>query len=222
MAVAVEIFEPAKYSIEELQFMREHLGESPNVALHGKVPPGVNPVAIRDALGRFAELDELSRVRGVAWAGYEPIKDSIDRFIAFQEKCIEGQSYGEPRHPSSMTWDSQGAVSRGGVGSDNSEMVRTELLPGGERRPFGVKLIDTKKRTSMWGQKTVTNTTDDKIAYNGDGTYTCTICAKVVASFDVDKGTRARNKAKKLVRDHCLKATREQSRHRAILNVPVE
>ena len=222
MAAPVEVFEPAKLSIPELHFMLAHLEESPNVALHGGVPKGVNPDEITKWLGRFRELDELSKVRKVAWAGYEPIQESIERFIAFQEKCLEGQQYGEPRHPSSMTWDSTGAMSRGGVGSDSSDMVRTELLPDGTRKPFTVKLIDSKQRSKMWGGKSAPPETDDKITYNNDGTYTCSICKKVVASFDVDRGTRARNAAKKQVRDHCLKAKREQSRHRSILNVPVE
>lgn len=221
MAAPVEIFQPAKYSIEELTFMRAHLGESPNVALHGGVPKGVNPVAIKTALGRFVELDELHKVRNVPWAGYEPIKDAIDRFIAFQEKCVEGQQYGEPRHPSAMTWDSTGAVNKGGVGSDSSEMVVTELLSGGERKAFGVALVDGKKRTSMWGKKTAPPSTDDKIVDKENGTFFCTICNKVVVSYDPERGTRARNKAKKDVRDHCLKAKKEESRHRAILNVPI-
>jgi len=216
------VFEPARLSMEELSFVLDHLEESPNVALHGSVPKGVNPTAIRTVLGRFAELEELAKVRKVPWAGYDRIKDSIERFIAFQNKCVEGQTYGEPRHPSMMNWDSTGAMSRGGVGSDASDMVRTELLPDGTRKPFSVTLVDGKRRSSMWGKKSAPPAADDKIVYQGDGTYKCTICDKVVASFDVDRGTRAKNAAKKQVRDHCMKAKREHSRHRAILNVPIQ
>lgn len=217
----MQVFQPAQYSIEENRFMLDHLGESPNVALHEGAPKGVNPVAIKTALGKFTELEELQALRKVPWAGYDAIRDSISRFIEFQEKCVEGQQYGEPRHPSQMTWDSTGAMSRGGVGSDSSDMVRSELRPDGERVPFGVTLIDGKKRTSMWGKKTAPPSSEDKIVDNGNGTFTCTICAKVVASYDKDRGTRARNTAKKAVRDHCLKAKREHSRHRAILNVAI-
>lgn len=214
-------FEPARFSVEELTFILEHLEESPTVALHGGVPRGVHPEAVKAALGRFVELQELSKVKKVAWCGYEPIKDSIERFIAFQEKCREGQSYGEPRHPSMMTWDSTGAAARGGVGSDASDMVRTELLPDGSRRPFVVKLVNSQQRSKMWGRQEPINTTLDKIADNGDGTFTCTICEKVVANYEVDRGTRARNRALKAARDHCRSVKKEHARHRAILNVPI-
>lgn len=216
----VEIFEPADYSLEELAFMREHLTESPNVALHGKVPPGVNPVAIKTALGRFSELSELERLRNVPWAGYEPIKDSIDRFIAFQEKCLEGQRSGEPRHPSQKTWDSMGNMTDGGIGSDASEKVRTELLPDGTRKPFAVALVNVTKKSRMWGIKVPGQTEPDAITYD-NGTYTCSICHKAVASFDTGRGTRVRNKARAAARAHCMKARTEQARHRAIANVPV-
>lgn len=221
MAVSVEAFEPAKYSLQELAFLRDHLGESPNVALHGGAPAGVNPAAIRTALGRFTELDELSRVRNVPWAGYEPIKNSIERFISFQEKCLEGQAQGEPRHPSQKTWDSMGNMSDGGIGSDASEMVRTELLPDGTRRPFAVPLVNVTRKSRMWGVKVPGQTEPDAITHS-NGAYTCTICQKGVASYDPDQGSRARNKAKAEARKHCMKATKEVARHRAIANVPVE
>jgi hypothetical protein len=240
MPPPVETFEPADYSLEELAFMREHLTESPNVALHGGVPRGVNPVAIRNALGRFSELDELQRVRKVPWAGFEAISDSIDRFIAFQEKCVTYQAQGEPRHPSQKTWDSTGAMSDGGIGSDSAEKVRTELREDGSRQTFTVPLVNTVRRSRVWGVKNAAAMASaltapataasrqpaaprvvDAITYD-NGTYTCTICNKAVASFDTDRGSRARNKARSEARKHCLKARKEVARHRAIVNVPVE
>ena len=222
MPPTVELFEPADFAIAELHFMLQHLTETPNVALHGTPPPGVNPVAIRKTLGRFSELEELKRVKQVPWAGYDPIKDSIQRFIAFQEKCLQGQAQGEPRHPSQHTWDSTGAMSRGGIGSDSSDKVRSELLPDGTRRSFTVNLTNlTKRQRSMWGPQSAPPVHQDAIMYNDNGTYSCTICQKVVVSFDIDKGSRARNKARADARKHCLKSTKEQARHRAIANVPV-
>ena len=220
--VVQEVFHPAKFSIEELQFLLAHLEESPNVALHGGIPKGVNPLAVKDALGRFRELSELSEVRKVAWAGYEPIRDSIERFIAYQEKCVRGQEQGEPRHPSAMTFDSTGAMSKGGIGSDASDMVRTELLPNGSRKPFGVQLVGTVRKSRMWGgQQSNAAATVDEIKHHENGTLECTICQKVVAHYEVEKGTRVRNKAKADARKHCLKASKELARHRAILNVPI-
>lgn len=227
MRAITDTFEPADFSIEELKFILGddktpgHLRESPTVALHGGVPKGVNPVAIQTLLSRLRELDELSAARNVAWVGYEPIEDSISRFIAYQEKCMEAQSFGEPRHPSQMTWDSTGAMSKGGIGSDASEKVRTELQPDGTRIPFTVKLIDGKRRSKVWGQPKVTNTTNDRITHE-NGVLACTICDKPITSYDPSTATsRIKNKVRSEARKHCMNAKTEISRHRAIANVAI-
>ncbi len=119
MPPTIELFEPAKFSLQELAFLREHLGESPTVAFHGGLPKHVNEDAVRPALERFSQLAELEKVKNAPWVGYAPIKDSIDRFIAFQEKCLLGQSLGDVRHPSQHTWDSQGNSMKAGIGADS-------------------------------------------------------------------------------------------------------
>ena len=221
MQTVVDVFEPADLSMAELRFLREHLGESPKVAMHGGLPKGASPEAITAALDRFRELDELSAVRNVQWVGHEPIKDAIDRFIAYQEKCMEAQQYGEPRHPSMQTWDSTGAMSSGGIGSDASEKVRTELREDGTRIPFAVKLVDGKRRSKVWGRPKAINTSLDKITHE-NGVIACTICEKPIYSYDPARGgTRAVNKARSEGRKHCMQSKHEESRHRAIANVPI-
>ena len=223
MPPTVELFEPAKFSLQELAFLRDHMGESPTVAFHGGVlPQGVNPDAVRPALERFVQLAELEKVKKVPWVGFDPIKDSIDRFIAFQEKCLIGQSLGDVRHPSQYNWDSTGASMKAGIGSDSSDMVRSELLPDGTRRPFAVQLTGTpRKQSSMWAKNTAPPMHADKIVLAANGTLTCTICDKVVANFEPAKGSRARNKALADARKHLMKTKTEEARHRAIANVPV-
>jgi len=216
-----EVFQPAKFSLPELHFMLEHLEESPTVALHGSVPKGVNPDAIRPTLARFTELEELQRVRNVPWVGYDPIRESIERFIAYQAKCRQGQELGEPRHPSFSIFDSQGSAMKAGVGSDASDMVRNELKEDGTRQPFGVQLVGTQRKSRMWRGKQPVTVTVDEITHAENGTLTCTICEKVVASYDTDKGSRARNKAKADARKHCMTTKKEHARHRAIANVPI-
>jgi hypothetical protein len=222
MHTVVDIFEPADFSLQELAFLRAHLKESPTVALHGTIPTGVSKEAITAALGRFRELDELAAARNVPWVGYEPIEDAIDRFIAYQEKCLAAQEFGEPRHPSQQTWDSTGAMTKGGIGADASEKVRNELLEDGTRIPFTVKLIDGKRRSKVWGQpKTPVNTSLDKITH-ADGILHCTICDKPIGSYDTARATsRIVNKVKAEARKHCMNAKSEISRHRAIANVPI-
>lgn len=222
MHVVGDKFEPADFSLPELRFLREHLKEPTTVALHGKLPPGVAPEAIRAALTRFAELEDLHKHRNVPWAGYEPIEDSIDRFIAYQEKCMEAQQYGEPRHPSQKTWDSTGAMSDGGIGSDSADKVRNELREDGTRIPFAVKLVDGKRRSKVWGRPRVINTQDDKITH-ANGVLHCTICDKPITSYDPARASsRTVNKARSTARKHCMTSKHEEARHRAIANVPVE
>ena len=222
MQTVVDTFEPADFSLEELAFLRDHLSESPTGALHDGTPKGVNKTAITAALSRFRELDELKTARNVPWAGYEPIKESIDRFIAYQEKCMAAQQFGEPRHPSQHIWDSTGSKIDQGIGSDASEKVRNELLEDGSRIPFAVKLIGGKRRSKVWGQpKTAITTADDKITHE-NGIVFCTICNKPITSYDVTTASsRIKNKHIKLGRDHCMKSQTEIARHRAIANVPV-
>jgi hypothetical protein len=224
------LFEPADYSIEELTFALAHMGESPNVALHDAVPEGVNPVAIRNLLGRLYDLEEIRTIKGVPWGlsddgrltGFDAIRDSSERFINWQRKCMEMQQRGGPRHPSQHTWDSTGAMTHGGIGSDASEKVRSEILDNGTRKPFAVMLKeDGRKRTiKMPWQQPAPPVGSDSITVDG-GVYHCSICDKPIASFDPTLGRRAQNKAKKVVLEHVRDSKTELSRHRALVNVPI-
>ncbi len=221
MHTVSDTFEPADFSIPELRFLREHIKESPTVALHGKIPTGISTEAITAALGRFRELDELSAARNVPWVGYEPITESINRFIAYQEKCMRHQQDGEPRHPSQKTWDSTGAMIDGGIGSDSAEKIRHELTEMGDRIPFAVKLTTSVRRSKVWGQPKVVNTSNDKITHE-NGVLACTICDKPITSYDPTRAsTRKVNAAKATARKHCMDAKSEEVRHRAIANVPI-
>lgn len=222
-------FEPADFSLEELKFMKEHLGETPNVALHGDVPSGVNPVAIQVALGRFSELDELMKIKATGtrkpqpWAGYEAIADAIDRFISWQERSLEIQRQGGPRHPSMHSWDSTGAMSTGGIGTDSVEKVRNEIMDDGTRKPFAVELLKLEGKTPNmpWVKKQVVA---DRVEHNADGTYRCTICNKIVATYDTEglNVKKVRNHARSEAAKHLRTSRKEVTRHRAILNVPFD
>lgn len=224
------LFEPADYSLHELRFTLDHLRESPNVALHGGVPEGVNPVAVKSLLGRLYDLDELQRLKGVAWGwsddgtlhGFAAIEDSITRFIRWQEQCLKMQERGGPRHPSQHTWDSTGAMSHGGIGSDSSDKVRSEILNDGTRKPFAVMLHEDgrKRNVRMPWQGPAPVIGADAITLD-NGVYACSICLKPIASFDPTKGRREQNKARKTVREHVRNSKTELARHRALVNVPI-
>lgn len=224
------LFEPADYAIEELTFALAHLGESPNVALHDGTPKGVNPITVRRLLGRLYDLEELRAIKGVPWGwsddgqftGYDAIRDSSERYIKWQAQCLEHQARGGPRHPSQHTWDSTGAMSHGGIGSDASEKVRSEILDNGTRKTFAVMLKEDGRKRSVrmpW-QKPAPPVGSDLISLD-NGVYACSICVKPIASFDPTKGRREQNKARKIVREHVRDSKTELARHRALVNVPI-
>lgn len=224
------LFEPADYALEELAFLKAHLRETPNLALDEGVPKGVNPIVVKRTLGRLSELEELRRMKKREWGfsqadetirGYDAITDAIDRFIKWQEQCIEHQARGGPRHPSMHTWDSTGAMSTGGIGSDSKKVLH-EILPDGTRRPFAVTLVEDgrRRRADMPWTRAKAPTAPDAITVN-NGVYHCSVCAKPITQFDTARGRQAQNKARGVVRKHLKTAKHEVTRHRALVNVPI-
>lgn len=223
----IETFEPADYSMQELSFLLTNLRKTPNVALHDAPPKGVNPTQVRRALSAFHDLQELADVKKQPWAGFAAVEDSITRFIKWQEKCLAIQARGGPRHPSQHNWDSTGAMSSGGIGSDSSEKVRHEINDDGDRVPFTVNLRDVNRKAvdMPWTTKAkrkVAPVSDADVVTHTPGVYACSICDKPVASYDTVSGRKGQNKARTAARKHLKTCRTEVSRHRAIANVPIE
>jgi len=137
------VFEPAYYSLEELRFLLDHVGESPIVALHGGPPAGVNPNMMQPTLAKLYEMEELSTKRQVPWAGVEAIRDSILRFLSWHERSIEIRRRGGPRHPSMYGWEETGKgrikAIKYAPGADG-DIVRSEINEAGENVKFAVNL----------------------------------------------------------------------------------
>lgn len=140
MPPVAQVFEPAVYSIPELRFMLDHLGEPPKVAMYKGVPKGVNPAAITQCLGPIYDLVELERHQAVGWAGIDTLKDSIVRYLGWHERCLEIHRRGGPRHASQFGWE-EGRPVKHAIGADSSDMVRTEITDDGTRRRFAVDLL---------------------------------------------------------------------------------
>ncbi len=219
----MERFEPAVLSLPECAFILDHLGESPTVALHGGVPHGVNPIEITRHLTEFRTREELRAERGVPWAGFDLIKNSISAYLEWQARTREIQAQGGPRHPSMFTWDSQGNISRGGIGSDSSDMVRSYITDDGERIKFGVTLgldptITSDARGLMpWvGVRSETHRMIDTLTHDADkGTITCGIC-QFTQSYKVKGGRGAYNMARGHMSRHLKRAKDEIARHRVL------
>lgn len=234
-----EKFEPADFSIEELEFLLAHLKESPNVALHEMDEEGVNPKQIRPILARFTELEELRTVRDVPWAGYDAIQASITRFLDWHNRSMEIQAEGGPRHPSQHNWDEDGTMTRGGTGADSSEKIRSEIADDGERIPFTVMLREVpgggtpnmpwvpgskrstgkaKRTTSSAKNATRAGDADNGIVHDAKlGLFTCKICNEAICTYQKRSGQRGLALAKRKVERHLRTARKGQARHRAIL-----
>ena len=223
-----EVFEPATLSIAELEFLLDHLdGEDVVVALHDltpdKVKAGVNRREIKKWLSRFHELEALEKHRDVPWAGYGAVRDSIVRYLDWDKRCREIQASGGPRLPSMFNFTPEGEIYRGGVGSDSSTMVRSEILDNGERKRFGVPLtqdrnIDPGARSRMpWlGTTKRVAMQEDKIVADAEkGTLTCSICNHT-ESYDRKKGRAALSMARGRMGRHLKIAKTSTERHRML------
>jgi len=133
----MDVFDPVKYSLEENKFFLQHLGESPVSVLKDSLPKGVNPVTVREVLGKIYELDELQKHRGTSWVGQTVIKNSITRYLHEWEKWREMSSRGAPRFPTMSAWDGKGRPHRGGIASD-AYQVTTYIDDNGNRQPLAV------------------------------------------------------------------------------------
>ena len=223
-------FEPATHSQGELLFLLDHLTEAPHVALYKGTPPGVNPTQIQKTLTVLQELKQLEDAQRVPWAGFEAVRDSIERYIAWHERTREIQRLtshnpnGTIAHASQWTWDSSGGAFKYGVGADSAEMVRTEILEDGSRRAFTVKLlleggaphIDLSS-AAPWISKTAKVLQHDKLVVKAEkgsptGTITCPVCER--AEQYETKSKQAERMARSRMARHLKTAKFEVARHR--------
>lgn len=227
-------FEPAVLSNAELRFILDHLKEPPNAALHGGVPAGVNPIAITNALSKFQELEQLKQYRGIPWAGFDAIEDSILRYIAWSERSLAilaatggPSAQGAIPNASQYAFSDDGSAFKFAIGADSAEMPRTEILDDGTRRAFGVALLqpdglaaaNALANVAPWIKRTqaAMTTSKDEMIVNDRGKHgniTCSICGKA-EEFD----PRVRSKflaARSRMARHLKSAKDEVSRHRLL------
>ena len=220
------LFEPAYYSIEELQFLLDHVGESPVVAMYGGAPKGVNPNMIEPTLAKLYEMEELRSKRGVVWAGTEAIKDSILAYLDWQSRSVEIKRRGGPRHPSMYAWED---VGKGRVkaikyapGSD-AEMVRSRIDESGEQVKFAVPLLRSPQEAlgdmsdlMPWvkGDPDKPKVLDEIIHDPKKGFMQCSICG-FAKNYNV-ASHQSQNLAKAHVIKHLKQATKDVERHRRL------
>jgi hypothetical protein len=220
------IFEPAYYSVEELNFLLDHIGESPVVALHGGPPKGVNVNMIQPTLAKMYELEELREKRQVPWAGTEAIKDSIIRYLGWYERSLEIKRRGGPRHPSMYGWEDNG---KGGskahkfaIGSD-SDVVRSEINANGDMVKFSVNLRRNADEVLLgladvapWisGDPEKPKVVDSIVLDDVKGFMQCSICG-FAKNFN-KASHQSRNLARAHVGKHLRQADKDVERHRIL------
>lgn len=138
-----ERFDPVKFSLEECEFLLEHLGQSPTTALE-VIPKTVAKASVQPEIERVYELLERDKTsRKLPWIGLEAIKDAVRMYLNQSKKWENDfvRSRGRaPRFPSLCTFDSKGRAYLGGVGSD-SGMVKTYFDANGNRVAFAIDVM---------------------------------------------------------------------------------
>lgn len=228
-------FEPGLLSIQELNFLLDHLEEPPNAALHGSVPVGVNPSQIQKTLAEFQELDQLEKFRGVKWAGFEALRDSITRFLDWHARNLDiYRVTGGPTNPngaihnaSHFSFSEDGGAFKYAIGADSGELARTEILDDGSRKPFTVKLLvsdgpaqrEELASVAPWIARTkstriAVKDVVDVTAGKTNGTIRCSICDKTEV-FD-PRNRSSRTMARTRMGRHLKNAKADINRHLAL------
>lgn len=247
--VAAHVFEPACYSREELDFLLANMEKPPIVALSKPMPAHVNKGTVKPLLEELYDLQQLKTHERREWGfpitdaeseddavhGYEAIKDSIVRYLAWMERVdlIRDRTERAIGNPSMFAWDSTGGAFKYGIDSD-AGIVRTEILPDGSRRAFGVKLVDRGRRSlkslgdvAPWVSRSKAEVLKDSVVIDVDpkkshGTLTCSICGKA-ESFPVQNRSLqnlARSRMSKHLKTEKVEAARHRLLHRKTFEAP--
>jgi hypothetical protein len=213
-------FEPALYSLAENAFLLEHAGESPAVALHSGLPEGCNIAAVKPALERFYELEELRKHNKQDWMGVEAVKESIRAYLQQHKQWTGMVRAGAPKNafPSFYEFDSRGRAHRYGVGSDAGFVRSVFDQETGERKTLGVDLIPTHaefvlpqiaKRNALKGAAAFP---EALVEDDENGLIQCPVC-KHTENYDAGVQTK-RNLARTRMGKHLVGATKEPDAHR--------
>lgn len=138
----LNVFDPVEYSLQENEFLLQHLGKPPVVVMRETFPQGVNKYAVKPVVDRVYELLELEKHAGAEWAGVDKVKQSIQTYLAQAAKWSNDTRRGRQRFPSMHTYDQKGRPHRAGPGSDSGR-VRSYFNDQGERVRFEIELIPT-------------------------------------------------------------------------------
>ena len=156
-------FDPVRFSLEECQFLIDHLGEPSYQALQtvqsvpqydssGKdknpvgYPNGVIPGRVKPIIDRVYELQDLASKGLLEWVGIPALKTALKAYLREQAKWSADKKRfpSAPRFPSMSSYDGKNRPHRGGPGSDSGK-VQTFFDREGNRIPFAIDMLDAKQ-----------------------------------------------------------------------------
>lgn len=235
---------PVQYSLQECQFLIDHLGEPSYQALQSihpatlphpnekernpiYYPEGVIPASVKPILDRVYELIDLERRGVLQWVGLEKVKSCLQVYLDQQQKWMADKAkFGRaPRFPSMSSYDGKNRPHKGGPGSD-SGTVSTYFDREGNRIPFALDLLDAME-TGGWVPEWATKPEPEKAAPMFSKTVTkgivddadnhrleCPVC-KHTESYKVDSRSSF-NAARGRMSKHLRNEPKEVDLHREL------
>lgn len=225
---AADTFEPGLLTQAELHWLADHLNEPPVSAFLDPLPASVNRAAVEGILTRVYELTELEKHRRVPWAGVEAVRDSIERYLVWQDRALEirRRTKNQIANPSMFAWDATGRPTKYAIGADSGQMVRSEILDDGTRKMFGVLLtgnpadVLTSSITDIapWvkspANPDLVKDTVVQFEKGTNGSFTCSICNHVITYAAGSKAKMAAARAR--MGQHLKRASVDVNRHRML------
>lgn len=135
----LQVINPARYSEAEGEFLIEHLGEPPVVAMRA-VGHGVNPKAVQPLIQRVYELNQLQEHENQPWVGTEALKEAFALYLGYMRKWRSDRRKGAPRFPSLFTYSAKGRPQWAAPGADGG-IVKTYFDEKGQRKSFEIELV---------------------------------------------------------------------------------
>ena len=209
-------FDPVTLSLEENQFLFDHIGEPPVVAASA-FNAAINPAAVRPILEAVYGYMEMEKHSGAQWRGVEAVKAAIATYLVEAERWKRERRLGAPRFPSLHSFDSKGRPHRGGPGADSGH-VKTYFDAKGNRIPLAINLVENDPAvwTAPWIGRG-SDRPDEKDGLRVDNELhriECLVCNHTEKFSSESRNSY--NLARSRMSKHLRKATDEKERHREV------
>jgi hypothetical protein len=217
LAIENDIFDPVLLSVEENQFLLEHVGKPPAVVSRLVMPTGVNAKAVMPVVEQVYALEEIAKHDKEPWVGVEAVKARCRTYLEqhqlwAQLQAQHGNNKDWPAFPTMAGWSQSGKPSIGATGSDSGR-VRT-YFDGPDRKPFALNLHGEDGPTFQVPWLKTTPAFDKLITDDAKGYIRCPICEHT-DKYNVDAPSD-RNAAFARMARHLTSAKEQIDAHREL------